>query len=139
MELPARLLADALITPTSRAQGCLVQAQGAAEDGAAQQAQRFLREALGYAQPQELRRVFVETRYVDPPLAPPGPATGPRPALAADPRHEPPEGDAPRPTPMVAPLTAREIKVLRQAAQMLSTEEIAAALHLSVNTVARCG
>ena len=37
------------------------------------------------------------------------------------------------------PLTAREIEVLRQAAQMLSTEEIAAALHLSVNTVARCG
>ncbi len=37
--------------------------------------------------------------------------------------------------PVVEPLTAREVEVLCKAAEMLSTEEIAAELFLSANTV----
>ena len=135
MELLAHLPADALVTPTSRVRACLLQAQGAAEDGAAQEARRFLREALGYAQPQELRRVFVESgpwirRLLrqDPQLA------RAHPWLPTRGTSRPEEMPLDR-APLVAPVTAREVEVLRQAAQMLSTEEIAAALYLSANTV----
>ena len=135
MDLMADLPADAPITTASRVQACLVQAQGAAENGSAHEAQRFLRQALGYARPQELRRVFVESgpwvrRLLcqDPQLA------RAHPWLPTDGTSRPkavPLGQAA----VVAPVTEREVEVLRQAAQMLSTEEIAAALYLSGNTV----
>ncbi|QMU76513.1 transcriptional regulator [Streptacidiphilus sp. PB12-B1b] len=133
MDLLAELPADAPISTAGRVRACLVQAQGAAENGSAREARRFLRQALGQARPQELRRVFVES----------GPCV--RRLLRQDPqlaRAHPwlPSGGAGHPArpgraALVAPVTEREVEVLCQAAQLLSTEEIAAALYLSVNTV----
>ncbi|WP_280717356.1 LuxR C-terminal-related transcriptional regulator [Kitasatospora sp. MAP5-34] len=133
----ADLPADALITSTSRTQASLLQAQAAAAGGATEQAHRHLRTALGLARPEELRRVFVES----------GPWVGrllrqdPRLAHAHGwllPAREPgqlPAGACERLPVVIEPLTARETDVLRQAEQLLSTEEIAAELYLSANTV----
>ncbi len=44
-----------------------------------------------------------------------------------------PQGDGQ--PPVVEPLSARETEVLRKAAELLSTEEIAAELYVSANTV----
>jgi LuxR family maltose regulon positive regulatory protein len=82
--------------------------------------------AFHVAAPEHIRRPFREAptdlrRLLD--------AT---PALAATLRHPPTE----RPTPtVVEPLTARELEVLVHLADMLSTDEIAEAMFVSVNTV----
>lgn len=136
MELLADLPADAPVTTTSRVQACLLQAQAATEDGAAQEAHRFLGAALGFARPQEQRRAFVEAgswvrRLLrqDAQLARAHRWLLPTNGLAYA------RAGAFGQAPVVVPLTEREIEVLRQGAQMLSTEEIAAALYVSANTV----
>ncbi|MCJ1676556.1 LuxR C-terminal-related transcriptional regulator [Streptomyces sp. APSN-46.1] len=118
-----------------RTQACLLQAQIATAEGATREAQRLLRAALGSARPEELRRVFVESgpwvrRLLrqDPGLAQahswlPAHVVGHSRARA---------GEQP---PVVEPLTERETEVLRKAAQLLSTEQIAAELLVSANTV----
>ncbi|MER6253933.1 LuxR C-terminal-related transcriptional regulator [Streptomyces sp. NPDC001584] len=127
---------DAVATPV-RAHACLLHAQIAAADGDSQEAHRRLGEALALARPEELRRMFAEsgpwvrrTLRGDPRLArshgwltPCAPA---RTARAAQGDGQPP---------VVEALSARETEVLRKAAELLSTEEIAAALYVSANTV----
>ncbi|MFF4499996.1 LuxR C-terminal-related transcriptional regulator [Streptomyces sp. NPDC001401] len=112
------------------------QAADALGDGFA--AQRLTARALSTARPEELRRPFVEagpwlhrlvrhrpelTRGHDwlPPVL-----VGHPPTQHA---HEPGPGI------MAEPLSEREHEVLERLAQTMSTEEIAADLHLSVNTV----
>ncbi|MFD8638583.1 response regulator transcription factor, partial [Streptomyces sp. NPDC059656] len=101
-----------------------------------QEARRRLAEALGLARPEELRRIFAES----------GPWV--RRALRQDPeparvhgwllsRSPAPAGASPaagQPL-LLEPLSPRETEVLRQAARMLSTAEIAAELFVSANTV----
>ncbi|WP_234362179.1 LuxR C-terminal-related transcriptional regulator [Streptomyces sp. IMTB 1903] len=120
----------------------LLGAEIAAADGRTGEARRKLAEAVELARPQELRRPFADSgpwvrrslreaprpaarhsRPTDGPTAADGPtgATGP---TGAD-----------GPPPVVEALSARETEVLRQAARMLSTEEIAAELYVSANTV----
>ncbi|MFD9369410.1 LuxR C-terminal-related transcriptional regulator [Streptomyces sp. NPDC060020] len=120
-----------------RARARLLQAQIAAADGNPEEARRRLGEALGLARPEELRRMFTESgpwvRRIlsrDPQLARlhgwlPSRTTVRAPASTADGRQPP----------VVEPLSERETEVLRKAAELLSTEEIAAELYLSPNTV----
>jgi LuxR family maltose regulon positive regulatory protein len=102
-------------------------------DGDTQAAAREVRKALEYGRPERHRRPFVEAggwvRQVlrqQPELAAehdwlPSPAQNRRPDTGSD--------------PILASLTPREVEVLDRLAEALSTEEIADALHLSVNTV----
>ncbi|WP_234323796.1 LuxR C-terminal-related transcriptional regulator [Streptomyces sp. NRRL F-2580] len=120
-----------------RARARLLQAQIAAADGDPEEARRRLGEALGLARPEELRRMFTES----------GPWV--RRILSRDPQLARLHGWLPsrtpvrapastaggRQPPVVEPLSERETEVLRKAAELLSTEEIAAELYLSPNTV----
>ncbi|MER7753734.1 LuxR C-terminal-related transcriptional regulator [Kitasatospora sp. NPDC097643] len=136
LELLAALPGGEPGTVAGRTQVCLLRAQAAADGGQSEEARRLLGRALGIARPEELRRVFVESGPwvrrllgVDPHLAQAHswlPARTPG-GLPADARGLSPG--------MVEQLSEREREVLDQAAQMLSTEEIAAALYVSANTV----
>ncbi|MET7622182.1 LuxR C-terminal-related transcriptional regulator [Streptomyces sp. NPDC005408] len=128
--------ADEPVTNSNRAQACLLQARVAAANGTSEEAHRLLREALGFARPEELRRVFVESgpwvrRLLrqDPQLAQ---------AHAWLPAHVlgyARAGAYEQLPVVVEPLSERETDVLRKAEQLLSTEEIAAELYVSANTV----
>ncbi|MFF7408047.1 LuxR C-terminal-related transcriptional regulator [Streptomyces lydicus] len=132
---PARALrlvaaADACPAPDlpDRVRIGLLRARAAALAGDRPAARALLGEALDAAAPEQLRRPFAEAgpwlrhllRDVPPPAArwltagPPGRPAGPV---------------------LVEALSGREREVLAYAARMMSNEEIAAALHLSVNTV----
>ncbi|MGW7437057.1 LuxR C-terminal-related transcriptional regulator [Streptomyces sp. NPDC054849] len=148
---------DNTATPV-RARACLLRAEIAAADGDTEEARRRLGEALGFARPEELRRMFVESgpwvRRIlrgDPHLAqlhgwlpsrtpghPRTPQAGRQPSVAGPPvvgqQVVPVVGPVVGP-PVVEPLSRRETEVLRKAAQLLSTEEIAAELYVSANTV----
>ncbi len=100
-----------------------------------EEARRRQAEAADLARPEGLRL---------PPLAESGPRArralreAPRPpARRGRPADGPPPVMAPPvvESPVVESLSARETEVLRQAARMLSTEEIAAELYVSANTV----
>ncbi|MBT2545219.1 helix-turn-helix transcriptional regulator [Streptomyces sp. ISL-44] len=135
VESLAGLSDEAGVPRSVRAQACLLRAQIAASDGASEETRRRLGQALALARPEELRRMFAESgpwvvRILRqepqlarlhswlPSLAPgrAGSAAGERPAV-------------------VEALSERETEVLRKAAQLLSTEEIAAELYVSANTV----
>ncbi|WP_280664268.1 MULTISPECIES: LuxR C-terminal-related transcriptional regulator [unclassified Kitasatospora] len=136
METLAGLSPRMDVTATIRTQACLLQAQAAAQNSSTDEAQRFLFEALACARPEKLRRVFVES----------GPwvrrllRQNPRLARTHDwlPAHllgspgARSNGQSPS---AMEPLSERESEVLRQAARMLSTDEIAAELYVSANTV----
>ncbi|MEU9083969.1 LuxR C-terminal-related transcriptional regulator [Streptomyces sp. NPDC048357] len=127
---------DGATTPV-RARARLLQAQIAAADGDPEEARRRLGEALGLARPEELRRMFTES----------GPWV--RRILSRDPQlarlhgwlssrtpvRAPASTTGGQQPPVVEPLSERETEVLRKAAELLSTEEIAAELYLSPNTV----
>ncbi|MGW8401514.1 helix-turn-helix transcriptional regulator, partial [Streptomyces lydicus] len=131
---PARALrlvaaADASPAPDlpDRVRIGLLRARAAALAGDRRAARALLGDALDAAAPERLRRPFAEAgpwlrhllRDVPPPAA--------RWLTAGPP-------DRPGPV-LVETLSAREREVLAYAARMMSNEEIAAALHLSVNTV----
>lgn len=127
---------DGVATPV-RARACLLRAQIAAAAGDFQEAHRHLGEALALARPEELRRMFSEsgpwvrrTLSRDPRLARSHGWLTPR---APARRARAPQADG-QPV-VVEPLSARETEVLRKAAELLSTEEIAAELYVSANTV----
>ncbi|THA87085.1 transcriptional regulator [Streptomyces sp. A0592] len=106
---------------------CLLGAEIAAARGRTGEARRKLAEAVDLARPEELRRPFAESG----PWVRRNLRGTPRPAPL---RSRPADGsdgcDA-----VLEALSARETEVLRQAARMLSTEEIAAELYVSANTV----
>lgn len=129
---------DETVTRSSLAQACLLRAQVATASGTAdgtEEAHRLLCEALGHARPERLRRVFVESgpwirRMLrqDPQLAQAHSWLSLRmPGFA--------HSAALERVPVVEPLSERETEVLRKAAELLSSEEIAAALYISANTV----
>lgn len=100
-------------------------------------AQRLLARALRGARPEHLRRPFVEAGPWLPSLV------RRRPALAQGHEWLPvvaaagssPPGPGETSAPVVEPLSEREREVLERLALMMSRDEIAADLHLSVNTV----
>ncbi|WP_327412008.1 LuxR C-terminal-related transcriptional regulator [Streptomyces sp. NBC_01233] len=138
-EVLAGMPADEGVPAPVRARARLLQAEIAAADGDPDEARRRLGEALGLARPEGLRRMFTES----------GPWV--RRILRGDPQlarlhgwlhsRTPVRASASASTagkqqpPVVEPLSGRETEVLRKAAELLSTEEIAAELFLSANTV----
>ncbi|WP_425247683.1 LuxR C-terminal-related transcriptional regulator [Streptomyces sp. NEAU-NA10] len=129
--------------PALAVRALLVRAQAADALGDDATAQRLTARALTLARPERLRRPFPEAgpwlrRLLRrrPVLAQghgwlPASVTG---HTAVTARHD--QTPAPLTEPLVTePLSERELEVLGRLAQMLSTEEIAADLHLSVNTV----
>ncbi|MFJ3514102.1 LuxR C-terminal-related transcriptional regulator [Streptomyces sp. NPDC090131] len=128
---------DDTVPAPVRARACLLRAQIAAADGDPDGAHRRLGEALALARPEELRRMFVEsgpwtgrTLRNDPQLTRSHGWLNPRTPVRT--ARTPQDGGA---SPVVEPLSPRETEVLRKAADLLSTEEIAAELYVSANTV----
>ncbi|MFE2276916.1 LuxR C-terminal-related transcriptional regulator [Streptomyces sp. NPDC059454] len=117
--------------PAVTVRAALVRAQAADQAGDGVSARGLVMRALAEARRERLRRPFAEAgpwirRYLG--TAPPSvgrrtPGTGPSPRP-----YEPPP-------PVVEELSARERDVLRRLALTMSTEEIAADLYVSVNTV----
>ncbi|MEW2583718.1 LuxR C-terminal-related transcriptional regulator [Streptomyces virginiae] len=136
----AGLPADEGLTAPARLAACLLRARIAAAEGDTEEARRRQAQAADLARREGLRlppfaeggpRVRRALREAPRPPARRGrPADGP-PPVVAPPVMAPPVM-AP---PVVESLSARETEVLRQAARMLSTEEIAAELYVSANTV----
>ncbi|MFF8263656.1 LuxR C-terminal-related transcriptional regulator [Streptomyces virginiae] len=120
----AGLPADEGLAAPARLAACLLRAQLAEAEGDTEEARRGQAEAVHLARPEGLRLPFAGggSRVRRTPPEAPRQAPG---------RGRPAEG----PPPVVEPLSARETEVLRQAARMLSTEEIAAELYVSANTV----
>ncbi|MEV2210907.1 LuxR C-terminal-related transcriptional regulator [Streptomyces sp. NPDC050997] len=134
--------------PAVTVRAALVRAQAAAGAGDAATARRLVAQALLDARRERLRRPFLDALAWLRPLL----ATPPLHELAAGwlvpgpPRRGEPHGpeafrpEACRPetpsSPLVAvELSGRELDVLRRLAAMMSTQEIAADLYVSVNTV----
>ncbi|QNS03032.1 LuxR C-terminal-related transcriptional regulator [Streptomyces xanthii] len=139
----ARSLVEALPGPDGHGpaltvRSLLVRAEVAGARGDGVTAGHLVARALALARPERLRRPFLEA----------GPwlrtVLGRRPALARThtwlpdcllPEEPPTEPGGSAPAPVVEPLSDRELEVLERLAQMMSTEEIATELFLSVNTV----
>ncbi|MER6531478.1 LuxR C-terminal-related transcriptional regulator [Streptomyces sp. NPDC001508] len=119
------------VGPALTVRATLVRAEAADRAGDLPAARRLVARALREAYRERLRRPFRET----------GPWL--RPLLATAPAHDwlaaggGGAHDEPgrRPAPVVEELSPRERDVLRRLAQLMSTEEIAADLYVSVNTV----
>ncbi|MFC8778782.1 LuxR C-terminal-related transcriptional regulator [Streptomyces nigra] len=108
--------------PAVLVRATLLRAQAAHTAGDTATARRLVVQAVAEARRERLRRPFREA----------GPWV--EPYLAAVPPHHPP-ADAEPPPVLVEPLSGREHDVLLRLAQMMSTEDIAADLYVSVNTV----
>ncbi|MFD5585914.1 LuxR C-terminal-related transcriptional regulator [Streptomyces sp. NPDC127063] len=128
------LAPDLRAGPAVRVRATLVRAQAAHAEGHLSAARRLLADALADARRDRLRRPFVEA----------GPWV--EPFLTAEPLRQLAVGwltpDRPAPAPASEPppllverLSGREREVLARLAEMMSTEEIAADLYVSVNTV----
>ncbi|QSE84996.1 LuxR C-terminal-related transcriptional regulator [Rhodococcus koreensis] len=121
---------------TIQVQAFLLRARAAADSGHIEEAHRLLRQALGFARPEELWRVFVESGHWVRELLSQEPQLvkehGWLPARALEHCHPQDAGQRPA---AFQPLTEREDQVLRQAAAMLTADEIATALGISTNTV----
>ncbi|MER6540676.1 LuxR C-terminal-related transcriptional regulator, partial [Streptomyces sp900105755] len=130
LEAADLLCADARSGPGVTVRATLVRARAAAEAGDPGTARKLLARALLEARRDRLRRPFLDAgpgirRLLD---------TPPLHGLAAGWLH----GDGPgagSPPLLVEELSEREREVLGRLAQMMSTQEIAADLYVSVNTV----
>ncbi len=115
--------------PAVTVRAALVRAQAAHEAGDGATARRLVARALAQARRELLRRPFREA----------GPWLRPYLGTASSRRLAPGTGPSPRrpgpPPPLVEELSGRERDVLRRLAMAMSTEEIAADLYVSVNTV----
>ncbi|MFJ3670267.1 LuxR C-terminal-related transcriptional regulator [Streptomyces sp. NPDC090106] len=124
--------------PAVTVRAALVRARAAEEAGDSTTAHRLLARALLDARRERLRRPFLDAGpWIGPLLA-----TAPLKELAAGwltpgtPSHGERAGPEPAPAPLVpVELSGRERDVLERLARMMSTEEIAADLYVSVNTV----
>ncbi|MBO4253950.1 LuxR C-terminal-related transcriptional regulator [Streptomyces griseorubiginosus] len=124
--------------PAVTVRATLVRAQAADAAGDVDAAHRLFAQALLDARREQLRRPFLDAgRWIRPLLV-----TAPLNELAAGwltpgaSTHTGPAGTRPLPLPIVVEeLTTRELEVLQRLAQMMSTQEIAADLFVSVNTV----
>ncbi|MFK0160338.1 LuxR C-terminal-related transcriptional regulator [Streptomyces sp. NPDC090493] len=128
LETADRLCADARTGPGVTVRATLVRARAAAEAGDPGTARKLLARALLEARPDRLRRPFLDAgpgirRLLD---------TPPLHGLAAGWLHGDGSGC---PSLLVEELSGREREVLGRLAQMMSTQEIAADLYVSVNTV----
>jgi LuxR family maltose regulon positive regulatory protein len=102
-------------------------------DGDVPAATQALQRALEHGRPEQLRRPFAEAgTWVRQVLQQHPELAAQHGWLAAAPGAPPLEAGR---APVIEPLTDREVDVLRRLAQALSTEDIASALYLSVNTV----
>jgi LuxR family maltose regulon positive regulatory protein len=125
------------IGPAVTVRAVLVRAQAAQAAGDDATAHRLVAQALLSARRERLRRPFLDARPWIRPLL----STAPLQELAADwltPAPSRPGEPAPvdgQPSPLVVELSGRERDVLERLARMMSTEEIAADLYVSVNTV----
>ncbi|MFD2685962.1 LuxR C-terminal-related transcriptional regulator [Streptomyces phyllanthi] len=125
--------------PAVSVRAALVRAQAAERAGDTATARRLVEQALLDARRERLRRPFLDARPWIRPLL----ATAPLHELAAGwlmtpgpPGRGQPPATGERPSPLVAAeLSGRERDVLERLARMMSTEEIAGDLHVSVNTV----
>ncbi|MFF3534297.1 LuxR C-terminal-related transcriptional regulator [Streptomyces sp. NPDC002466] len=123
--------------PAVTVRAALVRAQAARLAGDLPAVHRLLDRALRQAEPEELRRPFLEAGpWLAPFLAtvPPWTRTADRPAPAVV-RDADATGPDTGAGPPVEPLSERERDVLRRLARTMSTEDIAADLYVSVNTV----
>lgn len=138
MDLLDSIPTDGRTGPAVNVRAALVRAQAAEGAGDTATARRLVGRALLDARRERLRRPFLDAGPWIRPLL----ATAPLQELAAGwltpgpaPREERPRQE-PLPPPLVAPeLSGRERDVLERLARMMSTEEIAADLYVSVNTV----
>jgi LuxR family maltose regulon positive regulatory protein len=124
--------------PAVTVRASLVRAQAADEAGDSATSRRVVAQALHEARRERLRRPFLEAGPWIRPLLGMVPLRG----LAAGwltpgpPQYGwPPRSEDQPPAPVVEQLSERERDVLQRLAQMMSTEEIAADLYVSVNTV----
>lgn len=137
LELLDGVPADGRSGPAVTVRAALVRAQAAQAGGDPETARRFVAQALLGARDERLRRPFLDAGPWIRPLL----AAAPLRVLAAGwllPDPAAPGGPAGTgdPAPIVVQeLSERERDVLRRLAQMMSTQEIAADLYLSVNTV----
>ncbi len=127
------------IGPAVTVRASLVRARAADLAGDSATVRRLVAHALHEARRERLRRPFLEAGPWIRPLLGTVPLRGlaagwltPGPPPCDAPRARP--GDQP-PAPVVEELSGREHDVLERLAQMMSTEEIAADLYVSVNTV----
>ncbi|MCH0540854.1 helix-turn-helix transcriptional regulator [Streptomyces sp. MUM 203J] len=122
--------------PAVTVRALLVRAQAARLGGDAVTARHLATRALALARPERLARPFLDAgpwlRELLEPRAARGGGTR---WLPAGLRTEGPTRGTGGPAPVTEPLSDREREVLGLLAQMMSTEEIAAELFLSVNTV----
>ncbi|MEU2582223.1 LuxR C-terminal-related transcriptional regulator [Streptomyces avermitilis] len=118
--------------PAVTVRASLVRAQAADAAGDSATARRLVAQALQEARRERLRRPFLEAGPWIRPLLGTAPLLGPAAGRLAPgaPRPE----DQP-PAPVVEELSSREREVLQRLAELMSTEEIAADLYVSVNTV----
>lgn len=123
--------------PAVTVRAALVRAQAAEAAGDADTARRFVAQALLAARRERLRRPFLDAgRWIRPLLATASLRVLAHGWLLHDPAAAGGPAGAPPPAPVVVQeLSERERDVLRRLAQMMSTQEIAADLYLSVNTV----
>ncbi|MET8769471.1 LuxR C-terminal-related transcriptional regulator [Streptomyces sp. NPDC004658] len=133
-ELLDRIRPQGDIGPAITVRVALVRARLAGEDGdhAAQHA--LVSRALREARRERLRRPFVDAGPWLPTLPPGASAEGRLPRGSTG-RDSPARGGQRVVPPVYEELTGRERDVVRRLAQMMSTEEIAADLYVSVNTV----
>ncbi|MGW7284057.1 helix-turn-helix transcriptional regulator, partial [Streptomyces sp. NPDC054847] len=124
--------------PAVTVRAALVRAQAAERAGDTATARRLVGQALLDARRERLRRPFLDAGAWIRPLL----ATPPLDELAADwltpgpPRRDEQPRQASPPPPLVAvELSGRERDVLERLARMMSTEEIAADMYVSANTV----
>ncbi|WP_426595532.1 LuxR C-terminal-related transcriptional regulator [Cellulomonas sp. McL0617] len=118
-----------------RVEGWLLEASRRLSLGERAAARRAVQRALDLAAPEQLRRPFREASVDVRRLLLEEPAAGPstRPTRRPAQRPELPVDESVRD--LVEPLTEKECEVLGHLAAMLSTDEIAAAMFVSVNTV----
>ncbi|MCO8275902.1 LuxR C-terminal-related transcriptional regulator [Actinoplanes sp. TRM 88003] len=118
-----------------RVEGWLVHAGAELADGHRDRARRALQKALTLAEAEHLRRPLLEAPASLRRFLREERELGVRHDwLGVTPAAAPPAGPGPAPV-VVEPLTAKEAEVLGYLAQLLSTEEIARTMYVSVNTV----